>query len=324
METVLFGLIFCAGILFALSARAGLLGAKQSSDVGDSDDHDDGRASGPELLAGAEAELDQLRPSRSLFTRASRESSKKRTLSPVAIAQVSAGVAGLVVGWWATQLIGMALLLAGLGILLPPFMAAPRRRRRQTRNALAWQLWSRQLAELARSGAGLGEALRGSVEHAPPEVASVVERVAATADMHGLETAIEELANSGDSWEPEVAAGLLMATTTGGPVADPLLDLCERIGDVVELHRSKTEAVVQLWTQTIALLALAAGVIILMYINNPAYFEPYRNGSGQLVLSGIAGILLFSIGFLVYHSVVREERSVLVPGPRRREVKEPL
>ena len=75
--------------------------------------------------------------------------------------------------------------------------------------------------------------------------------------------------------------GLRMAATAGGAIADPLFELCGRINDVVDLHRAKNEAVVQLWTQTIALLSLAAGVVTMMYRNNPAYFDPYsqRNGA---------------------------------------------
>lgn len=244
--------------------------------------------------------------------------------SPVMVVQVIGAIAGFVAGLYATGLLGMALLLGGLGVLLPPFMAAPGRRRRQTRVALAWSLWSRQLAELARAGSGLTESIRGSVEHAPAEVAATVERVASTAEVHGLEAALDELAASGTVWEPEVAAGLRMTATAGGAVADPLLDLCGRIADVVDLHRSKTEAVVQLWTQTIALLGLAGGVVVLMYRNNPAYFEPYEAGTGQLVFVGIAGILLLSTAFLVYHSVVREENSVLVPPRRRSRAKDPI
>ncbi len=238
--------------------------------------------------------------------------------------QAAAASGGAAVGWFATGLLGMMMLLGGLGALLPPFMAAPARRRRQAREALAWSLWSRQLAELARAGSGLAESLRGSVQHAPMEIAAKIERVASTAEINGLEAALAELAQSGTVWEPEVAAGLRMAAASGGAVADPLLDLCSRIGDVVDLHRSKTEAVVQLWTQTIALLGLAGGVVAMMYRNNPAYFEPYEQGTGQMVFVVIAGLLLMSTGFLVYHSVVRDDSSVLVSPRRRNRAKDPI
>ena len=248
----------------------------------------------------------------------------KRRLSPLLVVQVVGGVGGAFAGWSATGLLGMMMLLGGMGALLPPFMAAPARRRRQTRQALAWSLWSRQLAELARSGSGLTDSLRGSVEHAPKEIAATIERIAATAELHGLEQAVDELAAQGTVWEPEMAAGLRMAATSGGAIADPLLDLCGRIADVVDLHRSKNEAVVQLWTQTIALLGLAGGVVTMMYRNNPAYFQPYEEGTGQLVFVGISGLLLMSTAFLVYHSVVREENSVLVAPRRRNRAKDPI
>ena len=248
----------------------------------------------------------------------------ERRLSSLTIVQIVAAAVGGLVAWAATGLLGMMALLGGLGALLPPFMAAPARRRRQTRQALAWSTWSRQLAELARAGSGLTEALRGSVEHAPAEIAEVVARTAAAAELRGLEAALDELADAGTVWEPEVAAGLRIAATSGGAVADPLLDLCGRISDVVDLHRSKTEAVVQLWTQTIALLGLATGVVLLMYRNNPAYFEPYKTSTGQLVFVGIAGLLLTSTSFLVYHSVVRQENSVLVEPRRRSRAKQPI
>lgn len=270
--------------------------------------------------AAERVEAKRLREQRAL----ARKSQAKRRISAVGIAQLIGVAAGSLIGWSATELMGMALLMGGMGALLPPFMAAPRRRRRQMREALAWALWSRQLAELARSGSGLVESLKGSVEHAPRELEQIVEKVASSAELHGLETAMDELSVSGKIWEPEIAAGLRMAATAGGAIADPLFDLCGRINDVVDLYRTKNESVVQLWTQTIALLGMAGGVVILMYRNNPAYFDPYSSGAGQLVFVMIALILLGSTFFLVHHSVVREEHSILVMPKRRNRAKEPI
>lgn len=300
LEGLIFGVLATAGLaLVALSGALSRLRRRKARDQ-------DGRAA------------------HAAARRASAKAAGAQRISPLMAVQLVAAVAGGVLGWTATGLLGMMVLLGGLGALLPPFMAAPARRRRQTRQALAWSLWSRQLAELARAGSSLVESLRGSVEHAPAEIRAIVEHVAVTAELEGLEEALDALAAAGTVWEPEVAAGLRMAATSGGAVADPLFDLCGRIDDVVDLHRSKTEAVVQLWTQTIALLGLAGGVVLLMYRNNPAYFEPYEQGTGQLVFVGIAGLLLMSTSFLVYHSVVRTENSVLVPPRRRSRAKDPI
>ena len=278
------------------------------------------------VLAALSGPLSRARPGKGSDAERSNGSpaAPKKRPSPLLLVQIVGGVGGGLLGWTATGLLGMVMLLGGMGVLLPPFMAAPARRRRQTRHALAWSLWSRQLAELARSGSGLTDSLRGSVEHAPKEIAATIERVASTAELHGLEQALDELAVQGTVWEPEMAAGLRMAATSGGAIAEPLLDLCGRIGDVVDLHRAKNEAVVQLWTQTIALLGLAGGVVTMMYRNNPAYFDPYEQGTGQLVFVGISGLLLMSTMFLVYHSVVREENSVLVAPRRRNRAKDPI
>ncbi|WP_419944366.1 type II secretion system F family protein [Candidatus Poriferisodalis sp.] len=258
------------------------------------------------------------------MTLEARKQRRRRALGTVSIVQIIAGTVGLATGWLFTGLAGMAVLLAGLGVMLPPFFAAPKRRRHQTREALAWSLWSRQLAELARAGSGLADSLRSSVEHAPIEIRHTIEQISAKAHVSGLETALEELGRSGRIWEPEVAAGLKMAAKSGGSVADPLLDMCGRIADVVELHRARTEAVVQLWTQTIALLGLASGIVTLMYRNNPTYFEVYSTPTGQMVFVLIAGMLLMSIGFLVFHSVVRGQESVLIPPKRRSRAREPI
>ena len=294
MRFVIFGVVFAAGVVVALLALTGVLTRRRAG-----------------------AERRPAKPAKPART------GKSKRLEGLHLVQVVAGVLGMVLGWWATGLLGMALLVGGMGVLLPPFMAAPRRRRRQSREALAWQLWTRQLAELARAGHGLVDLLRGSVAHAPREISRTVERVATAAELGGVEAACDELAAAGKVWEPEVAAGLRMAATAGGAIAEPLLDLGARIGDVVDLHRTKTESVVQLWTQTIALLCLAGGVVLMMYRNNPAYFEPYR-GSGQLVLVAIALLLLLSTTFLVRHSVVREETSTLVPPRRASRAKDPL
>ena len=301
MSTLLFIVVAVVGLAVIAAGATGAFGSRRG--------------------AGTEPQAAPARPERERLQAAR---IGRRGLSKVAVAQVLGTFGGLVLGWMATELLGMALLLGGLGALLPPFMAAPGRRRQQSRKARAWQLWTRQLAELARAGAGLNDAMAGSVPHAPPELRATLEVVVARAQVDGIEAALDELAASGHVWEPEVVAGLRMAATTGGAVASPLLDLSSRIGDVVDLHAKKTESVVQLWTQTIALLSLAGGVVILMYRNNPAYFEPYRVGAGQLVLVGIAGLLLMATGFMVHHSVVREKRSVLAPPTKRDTMKEPL
>ncbi len=90
------------------------------------------------------------------------------------------------------------------------------------------------------------------------------------------------------------------------------------------MHRASTESVVQLWVQTIALLVLSGAVVGLMYRNNPAYFDPYSTPAGQMVLMSISAVLLVSVSFLVYHSVVRDQRSVLVLPRRPGRVRPPL
>lgn len=247
-----------------------------------------------------------------------------RSFEPVVVAQAATAVAGMVAGWMTTGLVGLAALLGGLGVLLPPFVAAPARRRRQTAEALAWALWCRQIASLAQAGSGLADSITGSLDHAPEPVAAAVSQVAAQARTDGLEAALDRLGASGAVWEPEVAAGLKMAASSGGGIVGPLLDLSGRIDDVVAMHRASTEAVVQLWVQTIALLVLSGAVVGLMYRNNPAYFDPYSTPAGQMVLMLISAVLLVSVSFLVYHSVVRDPHSVLVPPRRSGRVRPPL
>ena len=240
-------------------------------------------------------------------------------------AQAAAAVIGLAAGYAASGLWGIGTLAAGMAALGPPFAAAPARRRRHTTTALAWQAWARQLAELARSGAGLTDALTASVPHAAARIAPTVERTALIARHDGIDAAARRLAAAGDTFEPDIAAGLRMAAHAGGPVAASLDLLAERIGDSVEVHRARTEAVVALWTQTVALLALAGGVITLMYRNNAAYFNPYRTPRGQAFLVLIALVLVGATAFLVRHSTVRASRSALAP-PRstRRRQRTPL
>lgn len=238
--------------------------------------------------------------------------------------QAMAAVAGAAVGWVATGLVGMSVLLGGLGVLLPPFVAAPARRRRQSAEASAWSVWCRQMASLAQAGSGLADAVSASVDHAPEPIAAVISEVAVRARADGLEAALERLGRSGAVWEPEVAAGLRMAAASGSGIAGPLVDLSGRIDDAVSMHRVRTEAVVQLWAQTIALLVVAAGVVALMYRNNAAYFAPYSTSAGQSVLALIAAVLLGSVSLLVYHSTARPAPSVLAEARGRGRARYPL
>jgi len=258
-------------------------------------------------------------------TRRSERASKRpvltgpRRTSRLRAAQAAAGAAGFAAGYAASGLWGIAVLAAGSGVLGPPFAAAPARRRRHTALALAWQAWARQLAELARAGAGLADALAASAANAPAQIAPAVALTARTARERGVRAAAEQLAAAGDAFEPDIAAGLAMAADSGGPIAASLDMLAARIGDSVVTHRARTEAVVALWTQTIALLTLAGAVIGLMYRNNPAYFDPYRTPAGQTFLVLIAMVLLTASAFLVRHSTVRTPRSPLAPPqPARR------
>ncbi|WP_419853873.1 type II secretion system F family protein [Candidatus Poriferisodalis sp.] len=311
---VWFGLLFAAGAAVTALAGTGVIGGRARGR------HDAAPAPGgdaqPEHRAAAAAHSARNSP---VLARSGLGPSRRLWIIQGAAAACGAGG-----GYAATRLWGMAVLAGGLGLLLPPFVAAPAQRRRHTAEAVAWQTWTRQIAELARSGAGLGDALAASTSHAPPQIADTVARTARTARLAGLGAATGELAAAGQTWEPEVAAGLRVAATSGGSLAGPLGELAGRIGDIVALHRTRTEAVVQLWTQTIALLALASGVITLMYRNNPAYFEPYRTPTGQAVLMLIAFVLLGATAFLVRHSVVRADPSVLVDPRRRGRARDPL
>lgn len=247
----------------------------------------------------------------------------RRIRGPMAV-QAAAALMGTAAGWYATGLVGMSVLLGGLGIMLPPFVAAPIQRRRHTAEASAWSVWCRQIASLAQAGSGLADAVTGSVGHAPAPIAAAIAEASAHVRADGLDVALERLGASGAVWEPEVAAGLRMAAMSGGGIAGPLLDLSRRIDDVVAMHRARTEAVVQLWTQTIALLAVAGGVVTLMYLNNPAYFDPYNSSTGQSVLTLIAALLLGSVAFLVHHSTVRPAPSALVEDRKRSRARRPL
>ena len=237
------------------------------------------------------------------------------------IGQLAIGVGAGALGMWMTGLPGMALLFGGLGVLLPPFLAAPRHRREASRLAGSWEELTRQIAELARAGATLPDAFAASARHAPEELRPLMEAAAVKLQVHSMEAALDELGTADKLWAPRCVAALRVAHRSGGPAATALLDIGKRIRDQVDLHRIQTEAVVRIWTQTIALLVVSFGVIMLMWRNNPDYFLPYSQGAGQMVLVLIAGVLLGAIGYLVRNSVVRQEESVLIP-PTERELKQ--
>ena len=235
--------------------------------------------------------------------------------------QIGGSIAVAVAMYTLSGLPGLVVLFGGLAALLPPFLTAPARRRLSARRAEAWRMWTGQLAELCRAGTNLSRGLVASAEHAPAEIAETIRRTAARVEVDGLDAALDELAEADELWSPQIAASVRIAHQAGASAATPLLDLARRMGDVVGIHRTQTEAVVKIWVQTIVLLLLSGIIVGLMWFNNPTYFDPYRAGSGPTFLLVIATMLLGAVGYLVRHSVVRGEESVLLP-PDEREARE--
>ncbi len=150
------------------------------------------------------------------------------------------------------------------------------------------EAWTRRLADLVRTGAGLHQAIIVSAIDPPPGLADDLATLAA--DLHAdvpTATALQAFADRlNDASSDEVIAALILSTRQRGP---RLADVLDRIGEGMaelitmrlEVASSRTDA--RIATQLLSAITLVG---LALLICNREYMSSYHTVVGQLVLVG--------------------------------------
>jgi tight adherence protein B len=223
---------------------------------------------------------------------------------------VVAGLAGLLtwaVSRWPVAGVIVAATVVGLPILLTTSLVAARRIARVE----AIEEWTRRLADLLTTGAGLEQALSATARTCPAllrtEVSALLARLAARwPTERALRAFAEEIDDpAGDL----VVASLLLAAQRRGPgLASVLTAVAASVAEDVAVRR-KIEAERARPRATAKAVTLITFVVIGVGALNGTYLAPYGDPLGQLVLVVIAGGF---VGCLVWM------RRLTLPAPDAR------
>lgn len=178
--------------------------------------------------------------------------------------------------------------------------------------------WAQNLATVLGVGVGIEQAIAGSLDTAPepirPEVARLVARLRARWD---TATALRAFADDLDDATGDLlAAALVLGARRRGDQLSSVLDgLAAAVRDDVRVRRTVDAEQARGRTTARLVTAISAGGLGLMLLT--PYADPYRAGTGQLLL---AGLLTCYVGCLVWMrriTATPRQPRILVPDGGR-------
>ncbi len=222
---------------------------------------------------------------------------------------IGVGTVLLVVGWLYTgiPMVGIAL---GVGAVATPWLfGAGRADTRAVDKLEGIEVWTRRLADLVRSGAGLHQAIIGSAVEAPAAIAAEINELAN--ELRGEMSTVDALRmfadRLADPTSDEVIAALMLNARERGPrLADVLDRVSESIADLVTMRREQTSSRTDARMSGMILSGLMLAGLVWLLINK-SYMHPYHTLIGQIVL---ASCLIAFGGLLVWARQLNMPRPV--------------
>ncbi len=201
--------------------------------------------------------------------------------------------------WYATGWLVAALLGAGAGAVGPIMWRAPRNRRDFIDEIEAYSQWTEQVRDLVAASGSLFEAVTLSAGQAPPRLRPNVMRMASVARTVGLPPALDWFAaEMGSPFADRLVLGMKIAWDSGARVGEAFDGTARAMRAEVEMRRRNEVANARAWTQVLSIVAVTVGSVLLMFVFNPGFFDPFGSVAGQAVLLGV-GILIFGNIFWV-------------------------
>lgn len=208
---------------------------------------------------------------------------------------IGGGVAGwLFTGWPVAALLG----LVG-GWVGPEMVRAPKRRQHAIDEIEAYSQWTEQLRDLVGASGSLFEAVALSASNAPESLRPAVTEMATIARATGLPQALTWFADEMNSvYADRLVLGMRIAWDSGARLTEAFDATAHAMRAEVEVRRRNEVANSRAWTQVTAILGVTGVSVLVMFVFNKGFFEPFGTGMGQLILLAV-GIMIFGNVFWV-------------------------
>ncbi len=185
------------------------------------------------------------------------------------------------------------LLGATAGVMGPVMWRAPRKRRDFTDEIEAYSQWTEQIRDLVAASGSLFEAVTLSAEQAPPRLRPKVARMASIARAVGLPAALDWFAAEMKSpFADRLVLGMKIAWDSGARVSEAFESTARAMRAEVEMRRRNEVANARTWTQVVSIVGVTVGSVLLMFVFNKGFFDPFGSTVGQAVLAAV-GVLIF-------------------------------
>ena len=201
--------------------------------------------------------------------------------------------------WYATGWVVAALLGAAAGVMGPIMWRAPRKRQDFIAEIEAYSQWTEQVRDLVAASGSLFEAVILSAAQAPPRLRPHVEQMASIARALGLPPALDRFAAEMDSpFADRLVLGMKIAWDSGARVSEAFDGTARAMRAEVEMRRRNEVANARAWTQVLSMVGVTVGSVLLMFVFNKGFFDPFGSTIGQTILLAV-GVLIFGNVFWV-------------------------
>ena len=230
----------------------------------------------------------QLRDFRARAARTELSSSASNMLAMVALGAVLGFGAWYATGWVVAGLIGVA-----AGVMGPMMWRAPRQRREFTDEIEAYSQWTEQIRDLVSASGSLFEAVTLSADQAPSRLRPQVAQMASIARTLGLPAGLDWFAAEMKSpFADRLVLGMKIAWDSGARVSEAFESTARAMRAEVEMRRRNEVANARTWTQVVSIVGVTVASVLLMFVFNRGFFDPFGSLVGQVVLLA-AGVLIF-------------------------------
>ena len=198
--------------------------------------------------------------------------------------------------WYATGWVVAGLLGAAGGVMGPIMYRAPRKRQEFIAEIEAYSQWTEQVRDLVSASGSLFEAVTLSADQAPMQLRPKVVEMSLMARTVGLPPALDWFAAQMKSpFADRLVLGMKIAWDSGARVSEAFDDTAKAMRAEVEMRRRNEVANARSWTQVVSMVGITVGSVLLMFVFNKGFFDPFGSVIGQTILFAVGAMILGNV-----------------------------